>query len=353
MGSVRKLRVCLGGLAVIAAFAVLAPQARAQDPFSLPISLFERYLDALRQQTGIPGLSGALLQEGKLVWDGGLGYQDTDGLVRATPDTAYPLLDVSQTISSTILLEQCVEHRALDLSDAVRRWNSSFAGSATIRQVLQHTSSGSFQYDPGRFAALTTVIEECADDDFPRLVADDIFSRLGMASSVPGHDLNDNSPARRFFSSSDYSRYRSILGRVAPSYKVDGNRRATKSNYSPPPLTATMGLVSTVRDLARFDTALDAGALLRSDTRGLAWQSSSSAPTGLGWFVHSHNGERVVWHSGLARDAYSALYIKVPGRKLSLILLANSDGLAAPYSLSDGDLSASVFAQLFLKLFVS
>ena len=353
MGSVRKLRVCFGGLAVAAAFATLAPHTRAQEPFSLPISLFERYLDALRQQTGIPGLSGALLQEGKLVWDGGLGYQDTEGLVRATADTPYPLLDVSQTISSTILLEQCVEQRALDLSDSVRRWNSSFSESATVRQVLQHTSSGGFQYDANRFAVLTTVIEQCAHDDFPALVADDIFSRFGMTNSVPGHDLSDSSPSRRFFSSGDYSRYRSVLGRVATAYKVDGNRRASKSDYSRPSLTAATGLVSTVRDLARFDTALDAGALIDSDTRSLAWQSSGSTPTGLGWFVHSHNGERVVWHSGLARDSYSALYIKVPGRKLSLILLANSDGLAAPYSLSNGDLSASLFAQLFLKLFVS
>ncbi len=332
---------------------MLAPHTRAQEPFSLPISLFERYLDSLRQQAGIPGLSGALLQGGKLVWDGGLGYQDTEGLVRATADTPYPLLDASQAIASTILLEQCVEQRALDLSDSVRRWNSSFTDSGTVHQLLQHARSGSFQYDPGRFAALTRVIDECAHGDFPRLVADDIFSRLGMASSVPGHDLNDSSPSRGFFSSSDYSRYRSILGRVATAYKIDGNRRASKSDYSKPSLTAATGLVSTVRDLARFDTALDAGALLDAETRSLAWQSSGSSPMGLGWFVQSHNGEHVVWHFGLARDSYSALYIKVPGRKLSLILLANSDGLAAPYSLSNGDLSVSLFAQLFLKLFVS
>ena len=60
-----------------------------------------------------------------------------------------------------------------------------------------------------------------------------------------------------------------------------------------------------------------------------------------------------MWHFGLARDAYSALYIKVPGRKLTLILLANSDGLAVPYNLASGDVTASLFAQLFLKLFVA
>jgi CubicO group peptidase (beta-lactamase class C family) len=349
----RKSRVWLAVSAVVAATALLAPHTRAQEPFSLPISLFERYLDSLRQQAGIPGLSGAIIQEGKLVWDAGLGYQDADGLVRATAETPYPLLDVSQTIASTILLEQCVEGGSARLTDSMRRWNSSFAESATIGQVLSHTSAGDFQYDPGRYAALTEVLEDCGDDELPPLIANAVFNRFGMSASVPGHNLIDMPASRNFFTSGDYSRYASTLARVAPGYKVDSSRRVTKADYSKPSLTTSTGVVSTVRDMVRFDTALDAGALIDSDARNTAWQRVGSSPAGLGWFVQSHNGERVVWHFGLARDAYSALYIKVPGRKLTLILLATRDGLAAPYSLSNGDLSPSLFAQLFLKLFVS
>jgi hypothetical protein len=112
-------------------------------------------------------------------------------------------------------------------------------------------------------------------------------------------------------------------------------------------------VVSTVRDLARFDAALGDGVLLSSGTLSRAWQPVGSLPTGLGWFVQRHNGERVVWHFGVARDAYSALMIKVPDRGLTLILLANSDGLAGPpYNLSDGNLSSNLFASLFLRLFV-
>jgi hypothetical protein len=108
-----------------------------------------------------------------------------------------------------------------------------------------------------------------------------------------------------------------------------------------------------VRDLAAFDAALDDGLLLTPSTRSRAWQSSGSTPTGLGWFVSLHNGERVVWHFGVARDAYSSLIVKVPDRSLTLILLANSDGLAGPsYNLADGNLSSNLFASLFLKLFV-
>lgn len=182
-------------------------------------------------------------------------------------------------------------------------------------------------------------------------MAREVLDQLAMRDSVPGHDLGDGSATnRRLFSVSVLERYGTVLRRVAPSYKVDGNRRASRSDYAAASLSASTGVVSTVRDLARFDAGLDG--LLASTTRERAWQNGST-PMGLGWFVYRHNGERVVWSFGLARDAYSALYIKLPTRGVTLILLANSDGLAAPYTLADGNLSASPFAQVFLQLFAS
>jgi hypothetical protein len=42
----------------------------------------------------------------------------------------------------------------------------------------------------------------------------------------------------------------------------------------------------------------------------------------------------------------------VPGRGLTLILMANSDRLVKPFALAAGDLLVSPFARLFLRLFV-
>lgn len=350
--SVRVLNIiCVALLAP----ALLAPSSQAQvslTPQSLPIALFERYLESLRQQAGIPGLSAAILQDDRLVWDSGFGYQDVDGLVRATADTPYPILDLSQTLASTVLLRRCVEMRSLELGDRVRRWHAQFAeDTTTVAQLLSHAASdGGFRYDTGRYANLTTVIEQCASIRYPPLLSFEVLERLGMADSVPGHDLSDGSANRRLFSSTTLDRFAVVLRRVAVPYKVDSNRRPSRSDYSRPALSASTGVVSTVRDLARFDAGFDV--VLAPGTRERAWRAGS-APMGLGWFVHEHNGERVVWHFGMARDAYSALYIKVPGKNLTLILLANSDGLAAPYKLTDGNLPSSLFAQAFLQLFVS
>lgn len=347
------MRTLKGLLVALCTSAVLAPHAGAQNP-SLPISLFERYLDQLRQQAGIPGLSAGIVQNGRLVWDKGFGYQEVEGFVPANGDTPYPLLDLTQTLSSTVLLHQCLELRYLELTDRVRRWNSQFTeDNTTVAQLLAHAApGGAFQYSAGRYAELTTVIDQCTSARYSRLITEEILNRLGMASSVPSHDLADDTQTRRDFTNSERDRYALILRRVAVPYKVDSNRRPTRSDYPRPSLSASTGIVSTVRDLARFDAALDDDILLGAQTRQRAWEAAGSAPTGLGWFVQRYNNERIVWHFGYARDAYSALYIKVPSRQLALILLANSDGLAAPYNLSEGDISTSLFAQLFLKLFV-
>jgi hypothetical protein len=60
----------------------------------------------------------------------------------------------------------------------------------------------------------------------------------------------------------------------------------------------------------------------------------------------------VVWHFGNVPNAYSSLIIKLPERGITFILLANSDGLTAPFDMTQGDVTRSLFASLFLKLAV-
>jgi len=110
-----------------------------------------------------------------------------------------------------------------------------------------------------------------------------------------------------------------------------------------------------VRDLARFDAALDDAVLLRSESLSVAWTpanfTGTPLPTGLGWFVQNYQGERLVWHFSHIPGAYSGLILKMPSRRLTLIMLANSDGLSAGASLEQGDVTASPFVKIFLRLF--
>ena len=74
-------------------------------------------------------------------------------------------------------------------------------------------------------------------------------------------------------------------------------------------------------------------------------------PTGLGWFVQNYNAEAIVWQFGVMTGGYSSLILKIPAKRLTLVLLANSDGLCSPFDLSTGDVTKSLFALVFLRLF--
>ncbi len=111
-----------------------------------------------------------------------------------------------------------------------------------------------------------------------------------------------------------------------------------------------------MRDLARLDAAIDSNLLLREETRLAAWSpvptsQATASPMGLGWFVQNYRNDQVVWHFGVIPSAYSSLIVKLPARHLTFILLANSDGLSAPFQLENGDVTRSLFATLFLRLY--
>jgi CubicO group peptidase (beta-lactamase class C family) len=352
------MRPLRSGAVVLLAAVALSPRPAAQG---LPVALFHDYLEALREQTGIPGLSYAIVQGGREQADG-LGKQDVENSIAARADTPYLIGGLTQSFAA-IVLGQCVERAALDVAEPMRRFTNAIPESAaTVFHVLAHTSNGapgeSYRYDLSRYGALASVAEDCADRAFATSVAAEIFDRLGMRDSVPGRNLSALGESdHRFFNDARLREYEAVLQRLAVPYRVDRSGRASRSDYPADSVTAGTGLVSTVRDLARFEMALDRNVLVRPELLAAAWtnattKSGSPVPVGLGWFVQTHNGHRLIWQFGSQRDAGSSLVIKVPSRGLTLILLANSDGLASNEALAAGDVTASLFAKLFLRLFL-
>jgi CubicO group peptidase (beta-lactamase class C family) len=345
--------------ALVGVAIALAQPGSAQS--QLPYSLFERYLDALRQQSNIPGLSAAIVKDGRIEWERGFGYQDVDRSIAAEPDTPYPIGGLSQSFGA-VLLGICAERGQVNIDDLIRRWSPEFReSSATLRHVLAHASEGApaghYHYDPGAYAQLTPAVQSCSGRNYRQALADQILERLAMTASVPGADLaNDDSAAVDLFDDGRIERYRDVLRRVAVPYRIDRNTgRATRNDQPVRGAHASDGIISTVRDLASFDAALGDGVLLRRETLGVAWTPANfgtQLPTGLGWFVQSYQGEKLVWHFSHVPDASSALVLKMPQRGITLILLANSDGLTTGANLEEGDVTASPFVKIFLRLFV-
>jgi CubicO group peptidase (beta-lactamase class C family) len=344
-------------ISVIVLVVCADPSAQLTGDREQRLTLFTRYLEPLRIQAGIPGLSAAITSNGRIIWEGGLGFADMEARVAAAPHTPYPIASITKTATSTLLM-QCVEEGRLNLDAPIRTYTTAVPdANATVRQVLamaSDTPAGStYRYDGDRFVALTPVVEACTGGAYRVAVARQILDRIGMSDSVPGHDLESpTDAASAAFDVATLTRYRAVLARIAKPY-VFHDGRPTLSEYPPKGINAAAGLVSTVRDLARYDAAIDAHVLVSSSTQLIAWTpfrlaSGREAPYALGWFEQSTVAGRAVWHYG-QWPTFSSLILKLPDRGVTLILLANSDGLSSRFPLTSGDVAVSPFARAFIQ----
>src|SRR5262245_47922943 len=334
-----------------------APGAQLGSDREQRITLFTQYLEPLRIQAGIPGLSAAITSNGRIIWEAGLGFADVEARVAAAPHTPYPVASITKTATSTLLM-QCVEEGRLNLDAPIRTYTTTVPDpNATVRQVMAMASDAAagstYRYDGDRFLALTPVVEACRGVSYGVALAREILDRIGMFDSVPGQDLEAlTDAASAAFDPATLIRYRAVLARIAKPYVVRDSRPVL-SEYPPKGINASAGLVSTVRDLARYDAAIDAHVLMSSSTQLIAWTpfrlaSGREAPYALGWFVQSTVAGRAVWHYG-QWPTFSSLILKLPDRGMTLILLANSDGLSSRFPLASGDVEVSPFVRAFIQ----
>jgi len=318
---------------------------------------FERDADELRQTLHIPGMSAAIVKDQKVFWMHGFGYADLENRIPATPDTLYHLASVTKTFGSVLVL-QLVEKGELSLDEPIAPYTPArYSGTITdprvqIRHILSHTSAGTpgdqFAYNGNLYYAITPVIEKKYGAPFRQVITQRILDPLQMTESVPGHDVIEDPELT--------SRYAANLARFARPYAFYGKGEIVYSAYPHRDIGASAGLLSTVRDLAKYDIAIDRHVLLPPKTQELAWtpfvsNAGQPLPYGLGWFTDEYRGERLIWHTGNWGSGFSALYFKVPGKNVSLILLANSEALADGFHVP-GAGETNPFACAFLRHFV-
>ncbi|MBD2705048.1 beta-lactamase family protein [Spirosoma sp. BT702] len=333
---------------------------------------FAARLEALRQHYQIPSLSIGIVQGKKLIWYRGLGYADIEQKIVPTEHTIYHLASVTKTFGSIILM-QLVEAGKINLDDPVTKYGINLGARwgdddrIKLKHLLTHTAQGnsfngfkpgySFGYNGDYYGRLIKPIEQEAGRSFGQLMVEQIIRPLGLTHTAPNPADMVN------FSLTGYDRtaydqliakpYDLVKGRVVP---------ATYPSYFGP----SAGLLSCVSDLAIYSIAIDEGRLLSAATWEQIFTSFRSPkgkpmPYGLGWFVQSYKGIKLLWHTGWW-TGNSSLLIKIPEKDLTFIILANSQDLSRPFYAKydifrtnprlQKDLRASAFARAFLDQFV-
>ncbi len=182
---------------------------------------------------------------------------------------------------------------------------------------------------------------------FSDLVDSLVFRPAGMQHAVRRHRQRPLPPA--------------VAAALATPYHLDSTGHLQPMDPPPPQGDgAAGGVIASANDLARFDIALTGGRLLTPSSMAALWAPTRTAagtdlPYGLGWFLGAYRDRRLAWHTGLWEGRYSALYLKVlgatPAERLTLILLANSDGLQWDTRFDEAAIERSAFAIAFLAAF--
>jgi CubicO group peptidase (beta-lactamase class C family) len=328
---------------------------------------FEKQVDDLRTLLKIPGMSAVIIKDQKVLWAKGFGFADLENRIAATPDTVYHLASITKTFAATLIM-QLVEQGKLNLDEPMSRYSSDFKDdSVKIKHLLSHTSEGTpgerFQYDGNRFDYLTAVIEKKFGKPFLEVIVETFFDPSGMSSSVPFHNIVDGADKRgASLGKEKLDRYRKNLSRLSQPYTLYGDREIIHVPYPPKDfIGAAAGLLSTVLDMAKYDAAIDRHVFLKKETQEKAWtafvsNSGKRLPYGLGWFVMDYHGLKLTWHTGHWGTGFSAIYLKVPEKNVSLVMLANSEALVDhQYQVGEvmvDDIINNVFACNFIRLFV-
>lgn len=189
---------------------------------------FTTYLDeripSLMQAYQIPGVSIALVKEGKTLWANAYGYADLETGRKMTPDTYCRVQSISKPVTAWGVMK-LAEQGYIDLDEPakhyIKNWEfppSSFPiESVTVRQLLSHTSGMplgdvftiyspresvpslqeslskeavlfqepglSFSYSNSGFNLLELIIEEVTGRDFAEYMEQEILIPLGMHNS--------------------------------------------------------------------------------------------------------------------------------------------------------------------------
>jgi D-alanyl-D-alanine carboxypeptidase len=380
--------------ATIAASLLSACGGGTKDPVVLPSSLKEvsqapagvvqtanpavdTFVQAKMKEGEIPGLSLAVLENGKLLYARTYGYANLASASPATPDHKFQIGSISKSFAGVAVM-LLVEEGKIKLDDPI----STYIGPVptawtpiTVRHLLNHTAGlredpddagmrhlldrfpdtdaqfldlvktipligtpgEAYSYSNIGFNLLTFIISKASGKGYEQFYQERIFTPLKMnATRIMHRDDSLTTMATGYIKAG--------AGIEADTFKKEHSRHLLHR--------AASGIESTALDMAKFETALHDGVLPSQASRTEMWTDSSlvqaasvagdaSMYYGLGWFLSTVDGYRKVYHSG-GMPAYSSDFIRYPREGIAVIVLTNQG-----YNRKEHQLISRKVAQLF------
>jgi CubicO group peptidase (beta-lactamase class C family) len=300
------------------------------------------------QQRKIPGLSLAIVKEGKVVKASGYGLANMELNVPATEHTIYQSGSVGKQFTATLVM-MLVEEGKINLDDHVGKYLEEAPESwkeITVRHLLSHTAGISnklyeqinmrqdysdtelvkkiasipLDFTPGEkwnysnpgYVVLGILVKRATGRFYGDLLRERVFKPLGMNTA-------------RIISEED------IIPNRAAGYRLVKGEWKNQEWVSPSLNTTADGsLYLTVLDMAKWDAALYTEKLLGKASLDEMWtpiklKSGKTHPYGFGWMLGEIRGQRIIEHGG-AWQGFTSHIARYVDKKLTVIVLTNLAG---------------------------
>ena len=309
------------------------------------IQRLERDIPELLRKGNVPGLSMALIRNGKTYWAHGFGVKNAKTKQAVTVETVFEAASLSKPVFAYGVLK-LVDEGKLDLDTPLTKYlpgsydvkDDDRINQITARFVLSHrtgfrnwrnnqplniyfTPGERFSYSGEGFVYLSKVVEKITGEPFNDWMTKTVFQPLGMTSSS-------------YLWRPDYEE------RAATGHDAD---RQVRQKGKPNQVNAAASLHTTASDYARFMEAVMNGTGLKPAT----WkqmltpqvavdpectnctdrapkQRSKEVLWGLGVGIENTPNGETFWHWG-DNGAFKAFMIAYPRHKTGLVMFANSE----------------------------
>ena len=352
----RKSSTTAGGLLLtaVAAFTACGQPAPPAQPVLVERAL-DDFVSGILSKEGIPGMSVAVVEDGRGVYAKGFGTTSLSTEVRPTADTQYRLASVSKPFTAVGVFqlvqdgrvrldapaaEYCPELSALDRVPTVRHFLMHRSGmrhstdaedtgitgtfprvgaalTNIVREPLQFPPGTKTLYTSWGYAALGCVIETASGQTYADFMKQRIFAPAGLTATT----FDDPAYASPTFSPG----FRWGLFRLRPSKVVDTRFK-----------TPASGIISTANDMVRFASAIFDRTLVTDSTanemfrvqpdpegRAIFTAGWSTDSTGLSGTAQHSYGEAFDFNGSM--EGSTAYLDLVPSRHYALALLANRE----------------------------
>jgi len=344
---------------LLLAWGTAAP-AGAQDP---RVARLREYLTAAAN-LGQLNASVLIAERGTVLADTGYGFANLELGVRNTPDTRFRVASVTKQFTAMAIMLLAQDGK-LAIADPISRYLDSLPpswGAITIHHLLRHTSGISdyeewfdgyttqaysdymsqahaparivrdakarpldhepgtqFRYSNSAYIILGLIVERASGMPYPDFLRTRIHEPLGM--SLSDQDRSEEVTPDRA------QGYRLRPG-AYPRAWFNGLTRGDYLNavyqlMEPP--QADAGLITTARDLYRWDQALYTDRLVRRALLDSIF-TPGIGDYGYGWFVRS-GPDGVVHDHGGGLPGFACFIRRIPGTQRTIIILGNLERL--------------------------